>query len=407
MKKQVKKTVKTAASNKQTADAAVAASTSLVPFQAMLLNLDLEKIVPSKLNPRREMSEEALTELADSIRQLGVQTPIKVRPTDDGRYEIVYGERRYRASQTAGKQYIPAYVQPMTDEEAEICAVTENMQRADFSPFEEAAIFRRYAEEKDWSIARIAETFSKSETYVRKRLNLTCLIESFADLLRRSDISLEVAFELAKYDEQVQTEVYTEHFAGKEWSSWLGIKVKDLAKRLYERYACKLTRYSFDKSDCETCQHNTLNQTLFRDCAGDCGACRNKECLEAKNVAYVLDRCVESVQADPYLQLAINDCSNLGVVKALSEKGYELTELDIPTWKMEREPQMPERLVLDRADYEDDDDFANEQEWYNQNYEQELQEYNETVEHLKCGVPKAESGNMPSSVTRQSRFSIV
>ena len=94
MKKQVKKTVKTAASNKQTADAAVAASTSLVPFQAMLLNLDLEKIVPSKLNPRREMSEEALTELADSIRQLGVQTPIKVRPTDDGRYEIVYGERR-------------------------------------------------------------------------------------------------------------------------------------------------------------------------------------------------------------------------------------------------------------------------------------------------------------------------
>lgn len=386
MKKQVKKTVKTAASNKQTADAAVAASTSLVPFQAMLLNLDLEKIVPSKLNPRREMSEEALTEFADSIRQLGVQTPIKVRPTDDGRYEIVYGERRYRASQTAGKQYISAYVQPMTDEEAEICAVTENMQRADFSPFEEAAIFRRYAEEKDWSIARIAETFSKSETYVRKRLNLTCLIESFADLLRRSDISLEVAFELAKYDEQVQTEVYTEHFAGKEWSSWLGIKVKDLAKRLYERYACKLTRYSFDKSDCETCQHNTLNQTLFRDCAGDCGACRNKECLEAKNVAYVLDRCVESVQADPYLQLAINDCSNLGVVKALSEKGYELTELDIPTWKMEREPQMPERLVLDRADYEDDDDFANEQEWYNQNYEQELQEYNETVEHLKCGV---------------------
>ena len=152
MKKQVKKTVKTAASNKQTADAAVAASTSLVPFQAMLLNLDLEKIVPSKLNPRREMSEEALTELADSIRQLGVQTPIKVRPTDDGRYEIVYGERRYRASQTAGKQYIPAYVQPMTDEEAEICAVTENMQRADFSPFEEAAIFRRYAEEKDWTL---------------------------------------------------------------------------------------------------------------------------------------------------------------------------------------------------------------------------------------------------------------
>ena len=80
MKKQVKKTVKTAASNKQTADAAVATSTSLVPFQAMLLNLDLEKIVPSKLNPRREIAEAPLAELTDSILRYGVQTPIKVRP---------------------------------------------------------------------------------------------------------------------------------------------------------------------------------------------------------------------------------------------------------------------------------------------------------------------------------------
>lgn len=381
----MKKTVK-AVSNEQTADAAVVASTSLVPFQAMLLNLDLEKIVPSKLNPRKEMSEEALTELADSIRQLGVQTPIKVRPTDDGRYEIIYGERRYRASQAAGKQYIPAYVQPMTDEEAEICAVTENMQRADFSPFEEAAIFRRYMDEKDWSVARIAETFSKSETYVRKRLNLTELIEPLAALLRRNDISLEVAFELAKYDRQVQTEVYTEHFTDKGWNSWVGIKAKDLAKRLYERYACKLERYSFDKSDCEMCQHNTLNQTLFRDCAGDCGACQNKECLEAKNAVYLFDRCIELTQADPYLQLAINDSSNLKTVEALSEQGYELTELDIPTWKMDREPRIPKRHILDREDYEDDDDFINAQEEYAQNYEQKLQEYNETVECLKCGV---------------------
>ena len=133
---------------------------------------------------------------------------------------------------------------------------------------------------------------------------------------------------------------------------------------------------------------NTIrfNQTLFRDCAEDCGACQNKECLEAKNAAYVLARCIELAQADPYLQLAINDHSNLKVVEALSEKGYELTELDIPEWKMEQEPQMPERPVLGREDYEDDDDFANEQEWYNQNYERELQEYNETVEHLKCEV---------------------
>ena len=70
MKKQVKKTVKTAASNKQTADAAVATSTSLVPFQAMLLNLDLEKIVPSKLNPRREIAEAPLAELTDYSTRL-------------------------------------------------------------------------------------------------------------------------------------------------------------------------------------------------------------------------------------------------------------------------------------------------------------------------------------------------
>lgn len=98
--------------------------------------LDLNKIVNSTYNPRKNFREDTLLELAESIKQSGVLQPICVRPRDEG-FEIVYGERRYWAAAMAGLKYIPALVRELTDAEAEDAAITENLQREDVKPREE------------------------------------------------------------------------------------------------------------------------------------------------------------------------------------------------------------------------------------------------------------------------------
>lgn len=100
-------------------------------------------IQPSAYNPRKRFDEESLRELADSIRQKGVLQPINVRPIPDSdKYEIVFGERRYRASQIAGLEEIPVTVSDYSDAEAEEIAITENLQRKDVSPMEEADAYQ-------------------------------------------------------------------------------------------------------------------------------------------------------------------------------------------------------------------------------------------------------------------------
>ena len=100
----------------------------------------LANIQPSGFNPRKRFDETSLYELAESIKRQGVLQPITVRPVDGtDRYGIVFGERRYRASVIAGRDEIPAIVSELSDEEAEEMAITENLQRKDVTPVEEAA----------------------------------------------------------------------------------------------------------------------------------------------------------------------------------------------------------------------------------------------------------------------------
>ena len=103
--------------------------------------LDLNKIVNSTYNPRKNFREETLLELAESIKQSGVLQPICVRPRDEG-FEIVYGERRYWGAAMAGLKFIPALVRNLSDAEAEDAAITENLQREDMNCFETAAGLR-------------------------------------------------------------------------------------------------------------------------------------------------------------------------------------------------------------------------------------------------------------------------
>lgn len=124
--------------------------------------------------------------MAESIRQQGVLQPIGVRPIAENRFEIIFGERRYRASLMAGLEEIPAIVLNVSDETAEEMAVTENLQRKDVTPIEEANAYQRLIESGRHDIQSLAMQFGKNETYIRTRLKFVSLIPEIAELLERT-----------------------------------------------------------------------------------------------------------------------------------------------------------------------------------------------------------------------------
>lgn len=317
--------------------------------------LDLNKIVNSTYNPRKDFRPETLQELADSIRQVGVLQPICVRPKEGG-FEIVYGERRYWAAAMAGLKFIPALVRELSDAEAEDAAITENLQREDVTPREEAAAYKRALESGRHTIESLVGKFGKSEAYIRSRLKICDLIDALAEQLDREEISVGVATEIAKYNVEVQQEVYEEHFSDGCRLSWKNARIKEIARRLYDRYMTRLDTYRFDKTECHTCHHNTANQILFKDeCTDGCAGCQNRNCMMRKNDEYLVQQALQLLKADPRTALATVGDTPDSVIEHLEEEGYRIQELDYYLDYYDTAPEMPEppqaELYSSEADY--------------------------------------------------------
>lgn len=140
-----------------------------------------------KYQPRRDMDPQALEELAQSIKAQGVMQPIVVRPIANGRYEIIAGERRWRASQQAGLEKIPALVRDVPDEAAIAMALIENIQREDLNPIEEAAALQRLQQEFQLTQQQVAEAVGKSRATITNLLRLIGLPEEIKTLLSHGD----------------------------------------------------------------------------------------------------------------------------------------------------------------------------------------------------------------------------
>ncbi len=149
----------------------------------------------STFNPRKKFDETALNELSESIKQQGLLQPIKIRPiTGTNRYEIVLGERRYRATLIAGLKNILAMISVMSDDEAEDAAIVENLHRKDVAPLEEEAeAYARLIEKGKEDIDSLVVKFGKNKVYIKGRLQLLNLIADFRDLLDTEAINLGVA----------------------------------------------------------------------------------------------------------------------------------------------------------------------------------------------------------------------
>ena len=154
-----------------------------------LVELELDALRPGRYQPRRDMDAEALEALAQSIRTQGVVQPLVVREADGG-YEIVAGERRWRAARLAGLDSVPAVVRPMADEAAMAVALIENIQREDLNPLEEAAALRRLIEECGMTHAACAQAVGRSRASVSNLLRLSELVPEAQALLRAGDIQM-------------------------------------------------------------------------------------------------------------------------------------------------------------------------------------------------------------------------
>lgn len=274
-------------------------------------NIRLFLISPSPMNPRKTFDDEALKELAANIEKQGLLQPITVRPSEwddrveDGEvistpsmYEIVCGERRYRACSLLKMETIPCIVREMTDEEALDAMITENLQRRDVDPIEEAEAFR-LLNERGQKVEDLALRFGKSEKYVRDRMRLTSLTAPLQKALSTGRIPLGGAYLLAWLTEDQQKDF--QEFLKDEYTDDAQLRTDEVTEWL-DDYFMVIRNSPFQDGHtldetwnpkgklirrCDKCECNTARQTcLFADMASDDAQCTNRKCFERKTDIY-------------------------------------------------------------------------------------------------------------------------
>jgi len=160
--------------------------------------ISIDRIASNPGQPRQHFDEGALQDLAASIREHGILQPVLVRPSGGGTFQIVAGERRWRAARLAGLTEVPAIVEQIDDESALEIAIIENLQREDISPLEEADMFERMTTQHGYSLRRLAQKLGKDKGYIENRLRLADAPAEVRELVATRSDTLSAAYELMK-----------------------------------------------------------------------------------------------------------------------------------------------------------------------------------------------------------------
>ena len=163
--------------------------------------IPVDRIEPNPDQPRMTWDEEGLDELAASVREHGVLQPILVRPLPAGRYQLIAGERRWRAATKAGLTQIPAMIEEIDDDTALEIAIIENLQREDLSPVDEALMFERMTTEHGYSVRKLAQKLGKDKGYIENRLRLADAPAEIKQLVSLRKDTLSHAYELLKVED--------------------------------------------------------------------------------------------------------------------------------------------------------------------------------------------------------------
>lgn len=167
-----------------------------------VVTLRLSQIEPNRDQPRKIFSEEALNELADSIREHGVLQPLLVRPLPGGSYQLVAGERRWRASRMASLQEVPVVIREMDEEQAMEIALIENLQREDLNAIEEATGYKQLMERYGMTQEQVAKRVGKSRPAIANALRLLNLPQKVMDMVGEGEVSPGHARALLAFDDQ-------------------------------------------------------------------------------------------------------------------------------------------------------------------------------------------------------------
>jgi len=248
--------------------------------QTMVEDLKLEKIVPSEMNYRRKVDKQGLDELTESVRQKGVLQPIIVRPVkNNGHYEIVAGYRRFQAATAAGLTTIPAIVGQFDDEAALEVAITENSQREDVNPIDEALGFNKMLE-VGTDMETIGARIGRPVAYVLGRVKLLGLCKEARQAVSEGKISLghaQVLLRLRSKNEQKG--LLSEILDGD------GMTVSG-TKSIVKGHSLALKNAPFDTEKCATCAYRSGNQAVLFPELKDTDECSDPACFQKKTLAH-------------------------------------------------------------------------------------------------------------------------
>lgn len=178
-----------------------------VPPEARVWQVGIEKLVASEFQPRSHFEKEKLEELAQSIKQNGILQPIVARKLASGRFEIIAGERRWRASQIAGLKEVPVILKTLSDQSALELAIVENIQREDLNAIEEAEAYQRLATEFKLTQQQVAEKVGKERATVANSMRLLMLAMPIREMLVKNEISAghaKVLLSLTNLEKQIE-----------------------------------------------------------------------------------------------------------------------------------------------------------------------------------------------------------
>ncbi|HEX2520142.1 MAG TPA: ParB/RepB/Spo0J family partition protein, partial [Castellaniella sp.] len=257
-----------------------------LPVSSLPVEIPLERIVRSKTNPRKTFREEGLVELAESIKKYGIMQPILLRPAPDAPldpvplYEIVAGERRYRASGLAGLTTVPATVREISDMDVLELQIIENLQREDLHPLEEAesyeALLAQHENDPDYSVDQVAAKLGKSRAYIYARLKLCALRPAARTAFYDGKLNPSTALLLARIPVPDLQDQALKEITEPDWRyDHQPMSFRAAQKHVQEHYMTRLDQAPFKLSDetllpeagpCTTCPKRTgANPDLFGD----------------------------------------------------------------------------------------------------------------------------------------------
>lgn len=195
-----------------------------VEEQGKAITLRLLEIEPNRDQPRKQFDEEALSELSASIAQHGILQPLLVRPLPGGGYQLVAGERRWRAARMAGLEEVPAVIRELTDREAAELAMIENLQREDLNPMEEAKGYQTLMETYGMTQEEAARAVNKSRPAVANALRLLQLPDEVAEMVAEGRLSAGHARAVLSFSEE-------ERLPAAQEAAEKGLTVRELERR--------------------------------------------------------------------------------------------------------------------------------------------------------------------------------